>query len=252
MNHTSSGKHFTMKKKIISAVLLVFIIAAIVITAMMSLRLDYVIVYGCIQKDLADVVACSGLSQGMSMYAIQEETVRRNIDTQFDLLFVDMERDVWNKTVTLTIYERVPFCVMRTLGIQCTVDVMGVIISKSEEITDAAGLITLDGIRLDDIRLGEVLCVTMENKQQLNAYMALAYEINRLECADMILAINLLKPDNIYLELNGGYMARLGNMTYLHAKLVSLITVLDYLEAMDISGGTIDVSIPVNPVHMPW
>jgi cell division septal protein FtsQ len=216
---------------------------------LLLLRIERVTVVGCNYKDPLEVVEYSGLHYGMNMLFINKDAVEKAINEDIYLVFQDLQRDYSARTVILTVYERVPVCTIQTLGMQCMLDVMGVVLELTENIEPMNGMIVLTGLGVKDFRKGQT--VSVENYSQYNAYLSVMYEIVYLNCAWMITEVSVLDPGNIYLELVNGMSVRLGDATLMRAKLIALLTVLDELANMGITEGMVDVSSPVYPVYIP-
>ena len=227
---------------------IVFLVAVVFVVAV-SVRIEHIDVTGCVYQSKDDVIIRSNLMYGMNMFLINYEKVKTHINSDPYFVFRDMKYDYYKRTVYLDIYERLPMCVINTLGVQCTLDVMGVVLGKTEDISNPNQLIELMGLRTRDVAVGQT--INADNKQQLIAYLLMAYEINALGCSSILTQMNVLEPANLYIELANGMSVRLGNAEHMHAKILSLLTVLDTLSNMGLTGGMIDVSNPVFPVYIP-
>ncbi len=229
-------------------VLLLLLVAGIVVQSTLF-RIERVLVVGCINMSEAQVVEKSGLYPGQNMLSINAQTIEKSIDADRYLVFKEIKKDYTTRTVTLYIEERVPVATFQTLGIQYTIDSNGVILEQTEELAVIDGLIVLTGLKTDACILGRQLVA--QNQNQLSAFQAIMRELNNLGCINRISELNVLDLGNLYLVSADGMAIKMGDTASIHAKVVSFFTVKEQLDTMGVSGGTVDVSLPVYPVYIP-
>lgn len=229
-------------------VVLLLVIAGVVVQSTLF-RVERVMVSGCVYLSPEQVVERSGLYYGQNMLSINKETIEKSVNADRYMVFQDLKRDYATRTVTLYIYERVPVCTMQTRGIQYTLDAMGVVLEQTEELSVIDGLIILTGLKSTDCGLGRQ--VSVEKRERLDVYQSILYELNLMGYTQMISELNVLDLDNLYLVTADGMSVKLGSASYMHAKIVSLMTVREELAKMGKSKGTVDISSPVYPVYIP-
>lgn len=227
--------------------MLLLIVIAGVVAQSTLFRLKHVVVSGCVNLTAQEVIERSGLFYGQNLLSINKETIEKSVNADRYLVFQDLTRDYRTGTVTLSVYERVPMCIMQTLGIQYTIDTMGYVLEQTEELSLIDGLIVLTGLKTNSCYLGQR--VGALNPDQLRAYQSIMYELNLMDYADQISELNVLDLDNLYLVSKDGMAVRLGDASFMHGKILSLMTVREELEKMGKKNGTIDVSMPVYPVY---
>lgn len=230
-------------------VVLFFLFAAGVILNSPLFQIERVIVIGCVNIPESKIVEVSGLYPGQNMLSVNKETIEKSINADRYLLYQDLKKDYTTRTATLYVYERIPVATLQTLGIQYTLDAMGVVLEQTEELSLIDGLIVLTGLKADACILGSR--VVAQQKGQLDAYQAVMYELNALSSVGLMSELNVLDMGNLYLVSADGMAVRLGDAQQIHAKIISFFTVKEQLDLMGKTGGTVDVSIPVYPVYIP-
>lgn len=211
-------------------------------------RLETVYVVGNEEKTPQEVVMASGLVRGRNMITIEEEDVAEALSKDHTIIFKGMQKEYPN-TIYLYIEERKTVAAMQWLGILYTLDREGVVMKESTSSTPPAGMPVVTGFRVSNINVGQQLLVRSEN--QMEAYRDIMEELELQMYQSQVAEINLADPDNIYLITTEGVTVRLGDASYMQAKIGAVRTDMAYLRQLGKTSGILDVTIPEDAKYMP-
>ena len=211
-------------------------------------RLETVYVVGNEEKTPQEVVMASGLVRGRNMITIEEEDVAEALSKDHTIIFKGMQKEYPN-TIYLYIEERKTVAAMQWLGILYTLDREGVVMKESTSSTPPAGMPVVTGFRVSNINVGQQLLVRSEN--QMEAYREIMEELELLMYQSQVAEINLADPSNIYLITVEGVTVRLGDASYMQAKIGAVRTDMAYLRQLGKTSGILDVTIPEDAKYMP-
>ena len=211
-------------------------------------RLETVYVVGNEEKTPQEVVMASGLVRGRNMITIEEEDVAEALSKDHTIIFKGMQKEYPN-TIYLYIEERKTVAAMQWLGILYTLDREGVVMKESTSSTPPAGMPVVTGFRVSNINVGQQLLVRSEN--QMEAYREIMEELELQMYQSQVAEINLADPSNIYLMTVEGVTVRLGDASYMQAKIGAVRTDMAYLRQLGKTSGILDVTIPEDAKYMP-
>lgn len=211
-------------------------------------RLETVYVVGNEEKTPQEVVMASGLVRGRNMITIEEEDVTEALSQDHTIIFKGMQKEYPN-TIYLYIEERKTVAAMQWLGILYTLDREGVVMKESTSSTPPAGMPVVTGFRVSNINVGQQLLVRSEN--QMEAYREIMEELELQMYQSQVAEINLADPSNIYLITVEGVTVRLGDASYMQAKIGAVRTDMAYLRQLGKTSGILDVTIPEDAKYMP-
>lgn len=211
-------------------------------------RLETVYVVGNEEKTPQEVVMASGLVRGRNMITIEEEDVAEALSKDHTIIFKGMQKEYPN-TIYLYIEERKTVAAMQWLGILYTLDREGVVMKESTSSTPPAGMPVVTGFRVSNINVGQQLLVRSEN--QMEAYREIMEELELQMYQSQVAEINLADPSNIYLITVEGVTVRLGDASYMQAKIGAVRTDMAYLRQLGKTSGILDVTIPEDAKYMP-
>ena len=211
-------------------------------------RLETVYVVGNEEKTPQEIVMASGLVRGRNMITIEEEDVAETLSQDHTIIFKGMQKEYPN-TIYLYIEERKTVAAMQWLGILYTLDREGVVMKESTSSTPPAGMPVVTGFRVSNINVGQQLLVRSEN--QMEAYREIMEELELQMYQSQVAEINLADPSNIYLITVEGVTVRLGDASYMQAKIGAVRTDMAYLRQLGKTSGILDVSIPEDAKYMP-
>ena len=195
-----------------------------------------------------EVMALAGVGLGDNLLLVSKAQVEEQIDKDRYLIFRNFYR-IYPNQLFIQVYERIPVASITYMGVSYTTDMEGMVLEQAETIEGQEGLITVKGMDLRQCKLGNV--ITSGNTQQFLAFKKLMEEVSYQSFAQGISECNISNEDNIYLTSTNGYTVRLGDATDMRAKIAALKLVIDELERLNASLGSIDVSSPVYPIFIP-
>lgn len=228
--------------------LLTVLTIALVVGQETLFRLETVYVIGNEQKTPQQVVAASGLVRGRNMISIEEEDVAEAFSKDHTIIFKGMQKEYPN-TIYLYIEERKTVAAMQWLGILYTLDGEGIVMKEESGSNIPAGLPLITGLRVSNINVGQQLLV--RSPKQLEAYRVILEELQLQMYQSQISEINLSNPENIYLITVEGITVRLGNASYMQAKIGAVRTDMAYLRQLGKTSGILDVTTPEDAKYMP-
>lgn len=190
----------------------------------------------------------SGLVRGRNMITIEEEDVAKALSQDHTIIFKGMQKEYPN-TIYLYIEERKTVAAMQWLGILYTLDREGVVMEESTSTTPPAGMPVITGFRVSNINVGQRL--TVRSEKQMDAYREIMEELELQMYQSQVAEINLADPSNIYLIMVEGVTVRLGDASYMQAKIGAVRTDMAYLRQLGKTSGILDVTIPEDAKYMP-
>lgn len=213
-------------------------------------RVRSITVKGNINKTQQEIIAISGIKSGMSTFAIDDDQVERNIESDRYLSFVAVDKQLPD-TVVIQVRERVAVAKINYCGIGYTIDNRGMVLEESQDTDASQGLVTVEGLNIHYCAVGEPL--SMNDADQLKAYAEIMIELKVMSGLAIVKELDLTNMDNLFLVTGEGYVVRLGDGSNIHAKLRSMLMTREKLnrEGYEGRGGTIDVSAPINPTYSP-
>ena len=212
-------------------------------------RVRSVTVEGCRAISQEEVICLSGISMGMNTFAINEDQVEAGIESNRYLSFVCVDKQLPDKVV-IQVRERTPAAQVTYCGIAYTLDNRGMVLEESQNTSvKPDGLVMVGGLNIRRCKLGET--VQLQSDRQMSVYTELLVELKVMSALNDVSELDLSDMDNLFLVSRDGYTVRLGDSSGLHAKLRAMLLTREHLSATGHSGGTIDVSTPVNPTYTP-
>ncbi|MCI5955543.1 MAG: cell division protein FtsQ/DivIB [Clostridiales bacterium] len=227
--------------------LLTVLTIALIVGQETLFRLETVYVIGNEEKTPQQIVAASGLVRGRNMISIEEEDVAEAIGKDHTIIFKGMQKEYPN-TIYLYIEERKTVAAMQWLGILYTLDPEGIVMKEESGSDIPAGLPLITGFRVNNINVGQQLMV--RSAKQLEAYRVILEELQLQMYQSQISEINLSNPENIYLVTVEGVTVRLGNASYMQAKIGAVRTDMAYLRQLGKTSGILDVTTPEDAKYM--
>ena len=276
---SASRRSSSRKKKrkkpgaVLTAVLVMtaICIAASFILYFFVFRVTKIIVVGNEILTDSEIREFSGIKIGDSILTLSEEETAKNIANragsagkaalkrgdipyEYYLQFRYLEKEMPG-TVTIAVRERVPCCWTRLYGITYLMDKHRMVLYESEDEISFPQLVEVQGL---DVRSGNQAGQTMKLRStaQENAFLELFIEMKVLSCSEQIREADLSDPANIFLKTTDGFTVSLGDATRIHAKLRSMLMVMEAVNEMVRTeqanpGGTINVVVPETPYYSP-
>ena len=243
-------------------------------------RVTEIVITGNTLIDEGDIRRYSGIKIGDSTLTLDEDEVAKRMmseaatagnaaikNDQFPKSYLLEFRYMEVKmpgTVTIAVREREPCCRMSINGIWVVTDKHRLVLYESQtEFSsmkigeEQKDLILVNGL---DIRIGANSPVgqrlMLKSSAQESAFDTLFLEMKVLNCGDRIEEADLSNPESILLKTKDGYTVSIGNGERIHAKLRSMLLVLDEVGRMVQAGktkpeGRINVITPETPYYTP-
>ena len=212
-------------------------------------RVRSVTVEGCRVISPEEVIRLSGISIGMNTFSISDDQVEAGVESNRYLSFVCVDRQLPDRVV-IQVRERTPASQVKYCGIAYTLDNRGMVLEESQNTSETPeDLVLVNGLNIRRCMVGESL--QLHSDSQMSVYTELLVELKVMSALDEVSELDLTDMDNLFLVSRDGYTVRLGDAGSLHAKLRAMLLTRDHLNADGHTGGTIDVSTPVNPTYTP-
>ncbi len=246
------------------AFVFLFLLAAFLVVWFGVFRIREIRVVGNQDVSAADIIRFSGIRRGDSILRLSEKETERCLNSSaiaaagetgnynyYRLQFRYLEKEMPG-TVIIAVRERESCCFVVWCGIMYVMDKNGMVMYESEdpEKRQEAKLVEVKGL---DIRSGAHLgqTVVLSSASQELVFRDLFLEMKVLGCTDRIREADLSNPSSILLTTRDNFTVSLGSGESLHAKLRSMLLVLEELKKMGKTGGSLSVSNPEIPFYSP-
>jgi len=229
-------------------ILLCVLTVGVIVAQETLFRLETVYVVGNEAKTPQQVVMASGLVRGRNMLGIEEAEVAQNIAKDHTLIFKGMQKE-YPGTIYLYIEERKTVAAMQWLGILYTLDAEGIVMAEKNTSVPPHGIPVVTGFRANTVNVGQML--SLRSDKQLEAYRKIMSELDLQMYTSQVTEINLADVNNLYLVTAEGVTVRLGDASYMQAKIGAVRTDMAYLRQLGKKGGILDVTTPEDAKYMP-
>ena len=219
----------------------------------------------------SDIIRFSGIHRGDSILRLSEKDTERNLLSNatsaaakegnynyYRLQFRYLEKEMPG-TVTIAVREREACCWLTWSGILYVMDKNGMVLFESEDmgLRDRVKLVEVKGLTIrSGAQAGQTMVMSSAAQELL--FRDLFMEMKVLGCTERILEADLSNPDSILLlttldtdNRTAAFTVALGDSTSVHAKLRSMLLVMDKLTEMGYTTGSINVSNPEAPSYSP-
>lgn len=186
-----------------------------------------------------DVIIQSGLRQGESVFFIDQEKLKNNINAHKMLFFESLDIR-FPSTVTLHVREREACAQIEYLGFMYVIDETGRVLSKSADLDAHEMLPVISGVSIVSIIEGGEVMLT-DARQMANAQTL----IKSLATVNMLLStdeINVSDAENLYIMTREECKIELGNIEQLEVKLAIAQAILRDQSDRRLRGAKIDVA----------
>ncbi len=198
----------------------------------------------------SEIIRISGIRLGDSILTTNEQTVGQRIASDYRLQFRYMIRQL-PQTVVLSVREREECCWLTYCGITYVMDKNRMVLREEENPAyRPENLVEVKGLEVrSNTMVGQQIILGNEKQQEILSSLFLHMKV--LGCTGEIKEADMSNTDSILLETRDGYTVSLGDIEDLHAKLRSMLLVREKLRDLQMTGGTINVSIPEIPIYNP-
>jgi len=229
--------------------LLFIIIVAFIVFQGNALRLKTVYIVGTHTKTPQYVAELSGLARGLRYRSVSDAEITRNLRKDHTIEFLYTQW-VFPDTIYLYVKERTPASSFTWLGIRYTMDDQGMVMTESIQLTSSEGLPTVSGfMQPGSIQVGQMLEV--RNSSQMDAYRVIMEELQLQAYISQVSDIKLSDPNDLSIVSIDGITVRLGDASYMRAKIGAARTDIAYLRQLGKTNGILDVSIPEDAKYTP-
>jgi len=197
-----------------------------------------------------EIIHKSGVHQGDFILTLDEKEVERRIAGDYRLQFRYMAKQMPNRIV-ISVREREACCWLNYCGIIYVMDKNRMVLFESENPAETpANLVEIKGLEVrSNTLVGQV--ITLGNEVQQSIFSEMFLEMKVLGCTEKIAEADISNPDSILLATRNGFTVGLGGRENLHAKLRSMMLVIEELTNMGYTSGTVNIVNPENPIFTP-
>ena len=194
-----------------------------------------------------EVIQMSGLPYEESMFLIDKEQIRNNLETSPYLEVTEITR-IWPFTVRITVHERVAVAYTEHYDDRLVLDEKGYILSR-DGIYYQDALVKVTGWKISEANLGEK--IVMEEPSIASSYATIMMKLGEYELLDQVVGLDIRDLLNIELTMQDGMLVKLGDSTSVDDKMTWLSQMLIELEKEGYSGGVLDLSSGNTAVYRP-
>ena len=223
--------------------LLIAVAAAVLVTAAVFALLGRVFVVrnvavAGVSDDLRDeVIRASGLEMGGSIRSVDEDSLRRSLEStgRFALDGVEVR---YPNTVTLMVRERTRDAMVLSGARLLVMDADGYVIEAVDTVPEDAG-VYITGLEGGAYRIGGRISAPEE---KLAAMKAVLEAIRSQGASGYVSELNLSDVFNLTLTTRSGIRVLLGDANDMGGKILWMCSAVDDLQSRGQAGGTLDVS----------
>ena len=223
--------------------LLIAVAAAVLVTAAVFALLGRVFVVrnvavAGVSDDLRDeVIRASGLERGGSIRSVDEDSLRRSLEStgRFALDGVEVR---YPNTVTLMVRERTRDAMVLSGARLLVMDADGYVIEAVDTVPEDAG-VYITGLEGGAYRIGGRISAPEE---KLAAMKAVLEAIRSQGASGYVSELNLSDVFNLTLTTRSGIRVLLGDANDMEGKILWMCSAVDDLQSRGQAGGTLDVS----------
>ncbi len=194
-----------------------------------------------------EVIQMSGLPYEESMFLIDKEQIRNNLETSPYLEVKEITR-IWPFTVRITVHERVAVAYTEYNDNRLVLDEKGYILTK-DGIYYQDTLVKVTGWKISEANIGEK--IVTEEPSIANSYATIMMKLGEYELLDRVEGLDIRDLLNIELTMQDGMLVKLGDSTSVDDKMTWLSQMLIELEKEGYSGGVLDLSSGNTAVYRP-
>ena len=227
---------------------LLIILAVAVILNYTVFRVYHVRVIGNQTYTSAAVAAQAGLDKSTGFFTVNVDKVRENLEKDPYLAFVDLRRQFPN-TLVLFIKERMPCANVQGGGNVYLVDEDAYVLKTLNPARERNSLPMVMGMQVSEAKAGSRIVSYKPGK--VDEYCELMQELLLQGVVNDFDQINLTDSEHVYLRHVDGYVAELGTLKELMAKIGTLRAVVSALQESGLRNGYIDVTIPGEAIYSP-
>jgi len=227
---------------------IVMLTVAAVFARSQWLRIRHVEISGLRDTPFEHVLQLAGISEKSTYFNLNEEKIRRGIESDRYLQFLSMEK-IWPNSLILNLRERQRQANIVYMGVQFTTSSDGMVLETTSNITLDNGCVKVTGLNVRDIRVGAVL--VCQSSLQMEAMQQVMDELEMQGVIGDVAELNLSSLESIYLVTLDGYTANIGDTEDLRAKIGTVRAVVQELRRRGLAGGMIEATVPGQASYRP-
>ncbi len=238
------------RMKIVPKLLLILLIAAALLIVLNAtlMKIRHIRVLGN-RSVPADVIAVqAGLNRDLGFFTVDGKRVQEKLEQNPYLEFVEL-RKVFPDTLVLIVKERAPCANAQGAGSMYLIDENAYVLQTYDTVTPQNTLPVVIGLRVSEAKPGRRIVSSRDGK--IKEYCDIMQELLLQGVVAEFDQINLTDSNHLYLRYQDGFVAELGTLNELMAKIGTLRAVVAELRANGLGSGYIDVSIPGEAVYTP-
>lgn len=230
---------------VLVCILLIFVSLAFILRGLLF-TIRNVKVHGISQVSWQDVAISAGLGPASNYFNLDEERIREGINSNRYLIYQKMEK-VFPNTLVLYVRERQPSARINYIGIAYIMADDGMILERTKDLTKFTDLMTVSGMAIGDIRVGNVLPLST----QVDVCVNIIRELDQQNFLSQIKDLNVANPASIYMTSIDGYSIHIGDAKDLQAKIGTVRAVLQALRKGGYPIGVIEATVPGEATYRP-
>ncbi len=242
-------KHPKRKRRVILSILLalgLIVLAASLVLGMMRVR--KIKVTGNAGFSAEAIIALSQIKIGQFSLVNETEIINR-IEQNPYLICKRVSLESFD-TICIEVKERQEVTFLTTSGIGVITDAHGYVLRTVSNANEShPELIKVQGLNIKMVIIGQKLIASQQ--ATLNAMTEILLQLKIMGGLDQIAIIDVSTTERLTMQTMDGMEIVLGDSEQLHEKLRAFLLVREKLSNMGVSGGTLMLSDPVNPIYTP-
>ena len=232
--------------KILLTILAVALVGVVLNETLMKIR--HVRVIGNRSIPAETIAVQAGMNRDMSLLFVDEARIRSDLERNAYLQFLELRR-IFPDTLVLIVKERAPCANVQGAGALYLVDENAFVLQSFDTITAPNTLPVVIGMQVSEARPGRK--IGSNRSVKVDEYCLIMQEMLLQGIVGEYREINLTDSNHVYLKHQDGFMAELGTVNELMAKIGTLRAVVTELQGYGLRNGYIDVSIPGEAIYTP-
>lgn len=193
----------------------------------------------------ADILSQAGINVGEHILLVNTGEARARLLENPMIRDATIQR-IYPDKLRIIVEERTPIAAIAGGGSYAIIDAEGYVLSIEKSPGD---LLEVFGMGSTGFQINQLLGESGDFYS--NILVSVMEALEQTGLADDMQSLDMSQPLSINLESKDGYTIHLGQTDGLQDKLANLPSILAYLEANGLQGGTIDLAVQGDPVYSP-
>lgn len=196
-----------------------------------------------------EVIRASGISVGMSIFAIDSSSVRDSINDNRYLNFISLWRDFPSRVI-LRVTEHSPHATFQWMGMLYMLDQDGSVLEQTALFDIPLPVPLITGMQVEAARVGSPVVTSVAGQAQTIATVLSA--LSRYGLTETTSELNVTSLDNLILITTDGVQVKLGNAEKIETKLYLMEKALSIeRQRGDVRYGVLDVTTAKSADYKP-